>query len=60
MKDVLVKNEWFKCIKYLLPEIQDKIIADVIREELGTERAHKDMVAVNMLVNYIRGRMHNV
>lgn len=57
---VEVTKEWFEYIKHLSPETQDKIIADVIRAELGVERAHRDIVVVNALVNHIRGEIHNV
>lgn len=54
MDKVVVQKFWFTDIENLSVENQDKVIAEVIRSELGMERKYRDDIVVAALVDYIR------
>ena len=54
MDKVVVQKFWFTDIENLSVENQDKIIAEVIRSELGMERKYRDDIVIAALVDYIR------
>lgn len=54
MDKVVVQKFWFTDIENLSVENQDKVIAEVMRSELGMERKYRDDIVIAALVDYIR------
>lgn len=56
-KQILIREKCFEGIWDLPVEMQNKIVSDVIRLELGEEREYKDDIIIVALVDYIRRKI---
>lgn len=54
MSNFVFYKDWMDNIKDLPVEIQDKIIADIVRYGVDTEMAHGDDITVMMAVNFTK------
>lgn len=54
MSNFVFYGDWLKNIEDLPVEIQDKIIADIVRYGVDVEMAHEDEMTISMAVNFTK------
>jgi predicted transcriptional regulator len=54
MNNFVFYGDWYANIKALPVEVQDKIIADIVRYGIDEELAHNDDITVSMAVNFTK------
>ena len=54
MSNFVFYGDWLKNIEDLPVEIQDKIIADIVRYGVDVDMAHEDEMTISMAVNFTK------
>ena len=53
----IMRGEWLDCINGAPPEIQDKILAEMVRYGTGRELLYSDDWTISSCVNLVKGRI---